>query len=144
MSSSTEDYIVRKATLLQNRAHDIQQQQLQQQASQKQLFCKKSYQTGEMCWIYRSWKLCWSTWICFRLCVSLSENNNSKPLSNMSWNNIIYCKTSKSCTIYLPPEGDLTTPATPATPDANPQKSHECNLEPIPIDQPQPTSTGCG
>jgi hypothetical protein len=32
MPSSTKDYIVRKATSLQNRANDIRQQQLQQQA----------------------------------------------------------------------------------------------------------------
>jgi hypothetical protein len=38
MPSSTKDYIVRKATSLQNRANDIRQQQLQQQAITETIF----------------------------------------------------------------------------------------------------------
>jgi hypothetical protein len=65
MPSSTKDYIVRKATSLQNRANEIRQQQLQQQAITKTIFWKIVVPNGEMCWIYRNWKLCWSTWKCF-------------------------------------------------------------------------------
>ena len=67
MPSSTKDYIVRKATSLQNRANDIRQQQLQQQAITEIFFWKIVVPNGEMCWIYRNWTLCWSTWKCFRL-----------------------------------------------------------------------------
>jgi hypothetical protein len=57
-SSTTKDYIVRKATSLQNRANDIrqqqQQQQLQQQAITETIFLQLVVQNGEMCQIYRS------------------------------------------------------------------------------------------
>jgi hypothetical protein len=65
MPSSTKDYIVRKATSLQNRANDIRQQQLQQQAITETIFWKIVVPNGEMCWIYRNWKLCLSTWKCY-------------------------------------------------------------------------------
>jgi hypothetical protein len=42
MPSSTKDYIVRKATSLQNRANDIRQQQLQQQAITETIFLENS------------------------------------------------------------------------------------------------------
>jgi hypothetical protein len=42
MPSSTKDYIVRKATSLQNRAKDIRQQQLQQQAITETIFLENS------------------------------------------------------------------------------------------------------
>ena len=42
MPSSTKDYIVQKATSLQNRANDIRQQQLQQQAITETIFLENS------------------------------------------------------------------------------------------------------
>jgi hypothetical protein len=49
MPSSTKDYIVQKATSLQNRANDIRQQQLQQQAITETIFCKTVVPNGEIC-----------------------------------------------------------------------------------------------
>jgi hypothetical protein len=69
MPSSTKDYIVRKATSLQNSKTGqttFDNNNSNNRRSQKQFFLKIVVPNGEMCRIYRSWKLCWSTWKCFR------------------------------------------------------------------------------
>jgi hypothetical protein len=56
MPSSTKEYLVRTATLLQNRANDIRQQPLQQQAITEKITLEtRRTKRGEMCWIYRNW-----------------------------------------------------------------------------------------
>jgi hypothetical protein len=66
MPSSTKDHIVRKATSLQNRANDIRQQQLQQQAIIETIILENiRTKRGDVLDLQ-----------------SLSENNNFKPFSN--------------------------------------------------------------
>jgi hypothetical protein len=48
MPSSTKDYIVRKATSLQNRANDIRKQQLQQQVFTETFFWKMCWKRGDV------------------------------------------------------------------------------------------------